>query len=169
MKKKKEKKPQFVVGKKIREIKIDKKQQMVELAFAVAAFAVILLGGLLSLGLMFNKWYVWMICGILLVYFLTHSITSVMRAASHPKYILHENCLVLNSIWHYGIIPLRSITKIETKNTIFDSKEEKSISIVVHYEDDGDKKMTLHSVTENIHNVINAIDEQVKKFKMKID
>ena len=107
-KNKKVKEPKFIIGEKVKEINVDKLQNIAELSFAVAIFAVILIVGLVCLGIMFNNWFVWLLCGIMLVYFITHSVMSVIRASTHPKYLLCENCIVVNSIWHYGewLIPI---------------------------------------------------------------
>ena len=165
-KKKKEKAPKLVVGKVVKEIKIDKSQHITELSFAVAVFAIILLGGLASFCFMFDVWFVWLISGILLIYFLTHSVLLVMKATTHAKYLLCENCLVVNSIWHYCVIELKDIKKIETKHTIFDGKKsEKRFSLVINYEEKGKKKATLHSILEDKKELLSIIDEQVKKCK----
>ncbi len=163
--KKKDKKPEFKVGKRIKEIQIDKKQHVVELSFAVSIFAVLMLGGLISLGAMVNRWYVWFICGILLLYFITHAVISIIKASRNPKYLLCENCLIVNSIWHFGIVKLDTIQKMEIKTTIFDNIQKDGMqSLAIYYKDNEMRKITLHSITEDLNALVEEINSQAKKF-----
>jgi len=160
MSRKKQKEPKFIPGEKIKEIKFDKAQHVFELSLAVMIFATILLTAIISLGALVHKWYVWLICGLVLVYFVVHSTIFIIKTAKTPKYVLYDNCIILNSIWNYRCIKLNSIISVEPIKTIFDKiQREEMNSIVVRYMDNGLKKAILHCVTENIDDVFNEINK----------
>ena len=165
MKKKREKKPIFIIGKKIKEIKIDKIQYMKELAFAVSVFAILLAAGAISLAMLIKYWFSWVISGVLIIYFLSHTAFFIIKTSRSPKYVLCENCLVVNSIWHFDIVELSKITNMKTKNTIFDGADYiKKASLVVYYQDKSEHKITLHSITENVPKLITVIEKQKESY-----
>lgn len=157
---KKDKEPKFIIGEKLKEFKFDRAQHVFELSFAVMVFATILIAAIISLGALIHEWYVWLICGLVLVYFVVHSSIFIVKAYRTAKYALHSNCIVSHSIWNYKCIPLKSISNLTPKKTIFDKiQREEMNSIVVEYNDGSNKKATLHCLTEDVNEIIKEINK----------
>ena len=158
MKKNKKTEPKFEYGKRIREIEIDKTQHVFELTFAVLIFATILLTAIISLGSLVEGWFVWLLCGLVLVYFITHSTLFIIKTWKNPKYAFHENCLLANSIWSYKVVKYNDIRKVQIKKSVFDIiQKEEMYSIEICYEDSGRRKVVLHCITEDVNKLIAEI------------
>lgn len=156
-------------GSKLRDVEIDKTQHVFELTFAVLVFATILIAAIMALGVLVYQWYVWALCGLVLVYFIIHSTMFIVKTWKNPKYILHETGIICNSIWSYKGIRYYNITDVYVKKSMFDKlQKEEMNSIVIVYDDGEEKKAVMHCITEDVFKLVEEIKSKCVNIKKEV-
>lgn len=105
---------------KIRDIEVNFAPHTLKLTISILFFNLVTLISVFYLVFHLNHWIVWIIDIVILVLVTTLSYTSFIKASKWRKYTLHENCLVMDTMFMHAEIDLSRLNKIKPMRTLFD-------------------------------------------------
>ena len=152
MKKKKKQKeiPELVLGRKIRDVKINEKQHFLLFVSILVLFNLLLLMSVWFVLLRLNEWYYWAICMTIcgvsfLLSFKTYRETKVFH-----KCEIYENAISMNSIWFNLNVELKDICEMKVRESRLDKifklgTKSLDVKILGHKR----KKFVIHFIEED--------------------
>ena len=156
---KKSKKIQFKTGNKIRDLSIDLNVNLFILGMLLIVFNCVFIISALLLAHWINLWWVWFIDFVLVIFCILHSIANFVYNSKNYHFTLHENCMVLNSMWFYNtIIDLRQIKEIKTKIGFWDKLFGRgTCTLTLLLSDEFQTKINLYFLKEDPTNLYNEL------------
>ncbi len=149
-KKKKEQRPELVLGEKIRDIQINQKQHFLMFVSMLILFNMFLLFSVGFVLIYLNTWYNWVICFGIIFLCWWLSFKTYRDVKSFHKCELYDNALVINSIWFNLKVDLKDICEIKVKESVLDRLFKiNTKSLEVHIIANKRKKFTIHFIEED--------------------
>ncbi len=147
----KKKKQIFNKGKKIRNIQIDAKIHLRILAILLILFNLFLFVCAVSMAVMLNVWYVWVLDIVLVTFCLVKSIVTYLKGVKQFGYALYENCIYLDSIlYDSSIVEYQLIKNIKFKTGILDKLfGKKTYTVTLYLNDEIQTKVNLYLIKED--------------------
>ena len=110
-----------------------------------------------------NIWWVWLIDLVLVAYGIVRSLYTFIYSMKNYHFALHENCLVLNSMWYYNtVIDFKSIKEIKTKIGFWDKIFGRATcTLTLLLNDELQTKINLYFIKENPTSLYNELSEIV--------
>jgi len=105
---------------KIREVSVNLGPHILKLRISILFFNLVTLFSVFYLVFHLNHWIVWIIDILILVLVATLSYNSFNKASKWRKYSLHENCLVMDTMFVYAEIDLSKLESIRPMRTLLD-------------------------------------------------
>lgn len=166
--KQKIKKPEIILGKKIRDVKTNEKQH-----FLLFVAMLILFNGLLLTAVWFvlmhlNKWYNWVVCVILVGLSFWLSLKTFREQKRFHKCELFDNAISLNSIWFNLNVGYHEIYEMNVKVSKLDRifhLDTKSLEVKIMGRKR--KKFTIHFIEENAIKLKQEITILIDNFAQK--
>ena len=150
-KKKKNKKPEVVLGKKIRDVQINQKQHFLLFCAMLVMFNMMLLFSVGFVLIYLNTWYNWAICFAILFLCWWLSFKAFRDQKDFHKCELYDNALVVNSIWFNIKLDLKEICEIKVKESVLDKMFKIGTkSLEVKIINNKRKKFTIHFIEEDV-------------------
>ena len=142
--------PSLVLGKKIRDFKINQKQHFLLFCSMLVLFNVLLLFSVGFVLIYLNTWYNWVICFAIIFICWGLGFKGYRDVKTFHKCELYENALVINSIWFNIEVDLKDICEIKVKESFVDklfkiNTKSLEIKIIAHKR----KKFTIHFIEED--------------------
>ncbi len=119
-KKQKEKAPELVLGKKIRDAKLNERQHFLLFVTILLLFNLMLLMSVWFVLLHLSSWYNWVICIAILAVCFWLSFKFYRDVKKFNKLELYDNALSINSIWLNLNVDLKNIYEMQVKETALD-------------------------------------------------
>lgn len=155
------------VGKKIRDIDVDLYQHFFVLNTMLVTFNVLLTFALIYMCVKMQYWYVYLIGGVLFILITIYSILTHKKAVF--KYSLHENSIVILTIFRKEIINLADIASVSAKKTFIDKMFKRgSCTIVLKTNSYINKKYYLYYLNEDGEELCEQIKGLIEKTKFDI-
>ena len=170
MKKKVQKKQEneIILGKKIRDVKINERQHFLLFVSMLLLFNGLLLASVWFVLINLNKWYNWVICVLLLGLSFWLSLKTFREQKRFHKCELFDNAISLNSIWFNLNIGYNEIyemnVKVSTLDKIFHLNTK---SLEVKIMGRRRKKFTIHFIEENAVKLKQEITILIDNFAQK--
>lgn len=148
---KKQKKQPIKLGKKIRNLNIDLSTNLFILLMLLIVFNCVFIISALMLAHWINIWWVWVIDLAVSILCVVYSICSYLYCVKNYRFVLYENCLVLNSMWYYNtIIELKQIKQVEVKIGFWDKVFGRgTCTLILRLNDELQTKIKLYFLKEN--------------------
>ena len=148
--KQKEQSPEFVLGEKIRDVKINERQHFTLFVSLLIFFNVLMIASAWFVLMYLTEWYYWIVCVFLVAVCCALSFRSYLHVKSFHKCSLHDNALSIKSIWINLDIEYKHIYEIIVKESILDKIFKLNTkSLELHMMGIKRKKFTLHFIEEN--------------------
>lgn len=151
MKKKKTKEQEIVLGKEIRNVKINEKQHFLLFVSMLLFFNLLMLASVWFLLMFLNSWYNWVICVALLIVVFSMSFKVYRDTKVFHRCKLYDNAIVINSIWFNLIVGLNEICELNVKETFLDKifkLNTKSLEVKIIGR--RRRKFTIHFIEESV-------------------
>ena len=149
-KKQKKVKSKFVLGTKIRDVKINEKQHFLMFVSMLVFFNLMLLLSVWFVLIKLNNWYYWVICCTLLLLSFWLSFRTYRDIKSFNRCELFDNAISINSIWNNLNIPFKDIREMKVKVSVLDKLfklNTKSLEVkILHHKI---KKVVIHFIEED--------------------
>lgn len=172
MKKQKKKIPEFVIGEKLKDVKVSEKQHFLLFVSLLVFFNLLLYASLVFLLVYLNNIFNWIISGgsVLLCGWLSFKMYRDLK--SYHKCEVYNNALVVNSIWLNVVIPLENIYEIKVKKSFLDSLfKMDTYSLEFHIMKQRRTKFTLFFVEEDANllkdEILKLINQNEEKINIK--
>jgi len=141
---------EFVLGKKIRDVKINERQHFLLFVSMLILFNLILLASVWFVLIYLNRWYNWVICIAILAVIFSFSFKTYLDIKTFHKCELYDNALVIKSIWFNLKVDLKDIYEMNVKESKLDklfkiNTKSLEVKILGHRR----KKFTIHFIEEN--------------------
>lgn len=160
-------KDEIRVSKKIRDIDVDLYQHFFVLNTMLVAFNIFLTFALIYMCVKLQYWYIYLIGGVLFVFITIYSILTHKKADF--KYSLHENSIVIFTIFRKEIINLADIVSVSAKKTVIDKLFKRgSCTIVLKTNSYINKKYYLYYINENGEELCEQIKALIEKIRFDI-
>lgn len=160
-------KDEIRVSKKIRDIDVDVYQHFFVLNTMLVAFNVFLTFALIYMCVKLQYWYIYLIGGVLFVLITVYSILTHKKADF--RYSLHENAIVIFTIFRKDIINLADIASVSAKKTVIDKVFKRgSCTIVLKTNSYINKKYYLYYINEDGEELCEQIKALIEKTKFDI-
>lgn len=170
MKKKKTKLPEqeFVLGEKIRDVKINQKQHFLLFISMILFFNLLLMFSVGFVLIYLNRWYNWIICFALLFASFYLSFKEYRDAKTFHNCELYDNAVVINSIWFNIKVELKDIYEMRVKTSVLDKIFKiNTKSLEVKILNRRRKKFTIHFIEENAVKLKQEIIQLIEKYTEK--
>lgn len=155
------------VSKKIRDIDVDLYQHFFVLNTMLVVFNIFLTVALIYMCVKMQYWYIYVIGGVLFVLITVYSILTHKKAVF--KYSLHENSIVILTIFRKEIINLADIASVSAKKTFIDKMFKRgSCTIVLRTNSYINKKYCLYYLNEDGEELCEQIKGLIEKTKFDI-
>ena len=159
---------EIVLGKKIREVKINEKQHFLLFVFMILFFNFLLLFSVWFVLINLNRWYNWVVCFVLIGLSAWLSFKAYRDQKRFHKCDLFDNAISVNSIWFNIKIGYHEIYEMKVKVSVLDKLfkiNTKSLEIRIL----GRKrsKFTIHFIEENAVKLKQEITMYIDKFVQK--
>lgn len=143
-------KPEFVLGEKVKDVKINQKQHFLLFISMLILFNILLLISVIFVLIYLDRWYNWVICFALLGLSFGLSFKTYRDIKEFHKCELYDNALVINSIWFNLIIDLKDVYELKVKTSKLDKIFKLNTqSLEVKLMNNRRKKFTIHFIEEN--------------------
>ena len=168
-KKQKELVPEFVLGKKIRDVKINERQHFMLYVSLLILFNAFMVASAWFVLLYLTEWYYWVVCVSLVGVCCGFSFRSYLHIKNFHKCALHDNALSIKSIWINLDIEYKHICEIVVKESFLDKMFKLNTkSLELHMIGIRRKKFTLHFIEENAVKLKQEITMLIDKDNTKI-
>lgn len=167
-KKQKIEEKEIVLGKKIREVKINEKQHFLLFVFMLLFFNALLMFSAGFVLVKLNRWYNWVICFALIGICMGLSFKTYRRQKRFHRCELFDNAISINSIWFNIKIGYHEIYEMRVKVSVLDKLfkiNTKSLEIKILGR--MRKKLTIHFIEENAVKLKQEITMLIDKFVQK--
>lgn len=155
------------VSKKIRDIDVDLYQHFFVLNTMLVTFNMLLTFALIYMCVKMQYWYIYLIGGVLFILITIYSILTHKKAEF--KYSLHENSIVIFTIFRKEIINLADIVSVSSKKTLIDKIFKRgSCTIVLRTNSYINKKYYLYYINEDGEELCEQIKALIEKTKFDI-
>ena len=168
MKKQKIKEPEVVLGKKIRDVKINEKQHFLLFVAMLLFFNFLLMFACGYVLTHLNRWYNWVICFVLIGLAFWWSLKLFREQKRFHKCELFDNAISINSIWFNLNIGYNEIYEMNVKESVLDRifhLNTKSLEVKIMGRKR--KKFTIHFVEENAIKLKQEITILIDNFAQK--
>lgn len=150
-KKKKDKKPELVLGTKIRDVQINQKQHFLLFCSMLVLFNMVLIFSVGFVLIYINTWYNWVICFAILFLCWWFSFKAFRDLKVFHKCEIYDNALSVNSIWFNINIDVKDICEIKVKTSVLDKMFKlNTTSLEVKIINNRRKKFTIHFIEEDV-------------------
>ena len=167
-KKQKIKESEIVLGKKIRDVKINERQHFLLFVSMLLLFNGLLLTSVWFVLINLNKWYNWVICILILALCFWWSFKTYRDQKRFHKCEIFDNALVINSIWFNLVVGFNEIYEMNVKVSKLDKifhLNTKSLEVKIM----GRKRkhFTIHFIEENAVKLKQEITILIDNFAQK--
>ena len=153
MKKEKKQKTEVkevVLGKKIRDVKINEKQHFLLFVSMLILFNILLVVSVWFVLMNLTDWYYWVVCFSILGLSFWLSLKAYGEIKHFHKCELYDNAIVINSIWFNIKVEFKDIYEMNVKESVPDkifklNTKSLEVKILGHRR----KKFTIHFIEEN--------------------
>ena len=145
---------EVVLGKKIRDVKINEKQHFLLFVSMLILFNLLLVVSVWFVLINLTDWYYWVVCFMTLGLCFWLSLKTYREIKDFHKCELYDNAIVLTSIWFNIKVALKDIYEMNVKETLLDrifKLNTKSLEIKILGQ--RRKKFTIHFIEENAVNL----------------
>jgi hypothetical protein len=155
----------FVLGKKLKSVKMNEKQHFLLFVSMLILFNLILAFSVGFILIYLDFWYNWVICFAFLILSFALSFKYYRDTKIFNKCELYDNALVMNSIWFNFKVEFKYIYEMRVKVSALDkffklNTKSLEIKILGHKR----KKFTLHFIEENAVNLKHEITILIDKY-----
>lgn len=164
--KKQEQEEVFVLGDKIRAIKINQRQHFMFYIAMMVLFNAILIASVAFVLVYLNMWYNWVLCFIIVGICAYLTFNTYVHQKNFHKCDIHENALVINSIWFNIVVDVSKIMEITPKKSILDNMFKlNTYSMEVKMINSKRKKFTIHFIEEDVNQLKTELEQYIEKYK----
>ena len=150
-KKKKDEVENFVLGKKIRDVKTSEKHHFLLFVSVLILFNLFLVASVWFVLQHLKDWYNWVVCFSILAVAFGMSLKVYRDTNKFNKFEIYDNAIVINSIWMNLLVPMKDICEMTVKNSKLDKLiklDTKSLEVKLLGQKR--KKFTIHFIEENV-------------------
>lgn len=167
-KKQKVKVEELILGKKIRDVKINERQHFLLFVSMLILFNFLMMFSVGFILIYLEIWYNWVICFAILALSFGLSFKSYRDIKTFHKCELYDNALVINSIWFNFKVELKNIYEMRVKVSVLDKFFKLNTkSLEVKILGSRRKKFTIHFIEENAVNLKQEITSLINKYTDK--
>ena len=171
MKKEKKQKQQveeLVLGKKIRDVKINERQHFLLYVSMLVLFNILMISSAWFVLIRLNSWYYWVVCVTIVGICLGLSFKSYIEIKNFHKCEIYDNAIAVNSIWFNMNIELKDIYEMRVKESVLDkmfklNTKSLEMKILCHRR----KKFTIHFIEENAVKLKQEITILIDRYSQK--
>lgn len=153
------KKEKFEIGNKIREIKVDNKQNSTILGVCLLIFNLFFIASAILLAYWINFWIIWVLDVLIVLFCVSRSIYTFIYSKKKHSYAIYENCLILNTVWYdNAIMDFNSINRIKMKVGFVDKWFRRGThTLTIYLNDEIQTKINLYFIKEDPKTLIDEI------------
>ena len=141
---------EIVLGKKIRDVKINERQHFLLYVSMLVLFNSLLIASAWFVLMYLTIWYNWVICVLVVVLFAGLSFKNYLSIKDFHKCSLFDNAISISSIWLHINVDLKDIYEMRVKESILDKIFKlKTKSLEVKILNRRRKKFTIHFIEED--------------------
>ncbi len=149
-KKEKQQEMEVVLGKKIRDVKINERQHFLLFVSMIIFFNLLLLASVWFVLIYLNRWYNWVVCIALICVVFALSFRIYLNTKTFHKCELYDNAIAMNSIWFNFKVEFKDIYEMNVKESVLDKIFKiNTKSLEVKIMNRRRHKFTIHFIEEN--------------------
>lgn len=168
--KNKKQKEEFVLGEKIREVKINERQHFLLFVSLLVFFNFLLIASIWFVLLYLNSWYNWVFCMFLLGGCFGLSLRAYRKIKHFHQCVIFKNAIHINSIWFVLTIELSKIYELNIKESVLDKLfkiNTKSLEFKIYGQ--RRKKFTLHFIEEDVDGLKQELTKLINDYNESKD
>ena len=158
----------FVLGNKVRTVKINQRQHLMFYIAMMVLFNAILVASVAFVLVYLNMWYNWVLCFMVVAVCVYLTFNTYLHEKNFHKCMIHSNAIVVKSIWFNFVADFSKIVLIKPKKSILDKMFKlNTYSLEVRLTNSKRKKFTIHFIEEDIKKLQLELEEYVANSKQE--
>ena len=158
----------FVLGNKVRTVKINQRQHLMFYIAMMVLFNAILVASVAFVLVYLNMWYNWVLCFMVVAVCAYLTFHTYLQEKNFHKCMIHSNAIVVKSIWFNFVADFSKIVLVKPKKSILDKMFKlNTYSLEVRLTNSKRKKFTIHFIEEDINKLQSELEEYVAKSKQE--
>ena len=158
----------FVLGNKLRTVKINQRQHLMFYIAMMVLFNAILVASVAFVLVYLNMWYNWVLCFMVVAVCVYLTFHTYLQEKNFHKCVIHSNAIVVKSIWFNFVADFSKIVLVKPKKSILDKMFKlNTYSLEVRLTNSKRKKFTIHFIEEDINKLQSELEEYVAKSKQE--
>ena len=158
----------FVLGNKVRTVKINQRQHLMFYIAMMVLFNAILVASVAFVLVYLNMWYNWVLCFMVVAVCAYLTFHTYLQEKNFHKCVIHSNAIVVKSIWFNFVADFSKIVLVKPKKSILDKMFKlNTYSLEVRLTNSKRKKFTIHFIEEDINKLQSELEEYVAKSKQE--
>ena len=158
----------FVLGNKVRTVKINQRQHLMFYIAMMVLFNAILVASVAFVLVYLNMWYNWVLCFMVVAVCVYLTFHTYLQEKNFHKCMIHSNAIVVKSIWFNFVADFSKIVLVKPKKSILDKMFKlNTYSLEVRMTNSKRKKFTIHFIEEDINKLQSELEEYVAKSKQE--
>ena len=158
----------FVLGNKVRTVKINQRQHLMFYIAMMVLFNAILVASVAFVLVYLNMWYNWVLCFMVVAVCAYLTFHTYLHEKNFHKCMIHSNAIVVKSIWFNFVADFSKIVLIKPKKSVLDKMFKlNTYSLEVRLTNSKRKKFTIHFIEEDIKKLQVELEEYVANSKQE--
>ena len=158
----------FVLGNKVRTVKINQRQHLMFYIAMMVLFNAILVASVAFVLVYLNMWYNWVLCFMVVAVCAYLTFHTYLHEKKFHKCMIHSNAIVVKSIWFNFVADFSKIVLIKPKKSVLDKMFKlNTYSLEVRLTNSKRKKFTIHFIEEDIKKLQLELEEYVANSKQE--
>lgn len=158
----------FVLGNKVRTVKINQRQHLMFYIAMMVLFNAILVASVAFVLVYLNMWYNWVLCFMVVAVCAYLTFHTYLHEKNFHKCMIHSNAIVVKSIWFNFVADFSKIVLIQPKKSVLDKMFKlNTYSLEVRLTNSKRKKFTIHFIEEDIKKLQLELEEYVSNSKQE--
>lgn len=158
----------FVLGNKVRTVKINQRQHLMFYIAMMVLFNAILVASVAFVLVYLNMWYNWVLCFMVIGVSAYLTFHTYLHEKNFHKCVIHSNAIVVKSIWFNFVADFSKIVLMKPKKSILDKMFKlNTYSLEVRMTNSKRKKFTIHFIEEDIKKLQLELEEYVANSKQE--
>ena len=153
----------FVLGNKVRTVKINQRQHLMFYIAMMVLFNAILVASVAFVLIYLNMWYIWVSCFMVVAVCAYLTFHTYLQEKNFHKCVIHSNAIVVKSIWFNFVADFSKIVLVKPKKSILDKMFKlNTYSLEVRMTNSKRKKFTIHFIEEDINKLQSELEHCLK-------
>lgn len=156
----------FVLGNKVRTVKINQRQHLMFYIAMMVLFNAILVASVAFVLVYLNMWYNWVLCFMVVAVCAYLTFHTYLHEKNFHKCMIHSNAIVVKSIWFNFVADFSKIVLIKPKKSFLDKMFKlNTYSLEVRLTNSKRKKFTIHFIEEDVNQLKTELEQYIEKYK----